>query len=296
MLMGNSVIVLLASSHDLMHGSVIRNPRLNYWIGLIGLAIGWMPPTLWKAVHNREHHSKTNSLSDPDRGYLKEQPNTWAKWVQNQITPSSEVHPLGLMLGMGMTWGLYSARNLTSVLLFNHRSVSYVPASFAVSSKERWAIARELLLIFALHLSVIAYLGFSPIQLALGYFLPIAIGYGIAIFYVFTNHMLCEMTDVNDPLINSVSLRVPKLVNLLHFNFSHHTEHHIFPGMNSNYYPLLQELLKTHYPERFNLIDAGQAWHLLMQTPRHYQSNHILTDWSGEKSVSCPLIQTLERD
>ena len=104
------------------------------------------------------------------------------------------------------------------------------------------------------------------------------------------------MTDVNDPLINSVSLRVPKLFDLLHLNFSYHTEHHIFPAMNSDYYPVLQELLKTHYPERFNLVNGEQAWHLLMQTPRHYQSDHVLTDWSGEKSVSCPLIQTLERD
>lgn len=145
-------------------------------------------------------------MSDPDRSYLKEQPNTWGKWIQNQFISSSEVHPLGLMLGMAMAWEVHSFRNLTSVLLFNQRSVDYVPASFAVSVKERWAIAREFLIIFALHFSVIAYLKFSPIQLLLGYFLPIAIGYAVAMFYIFTNHMLCEMTDVNDSLINSVSL------------------------------------------------------------------------------------------
>jgi fatty acid desaturase len=37
------------------------------------------------------------------------------------------------------------------------------------------------------------------------------------------------MTEVNDPLINSVSLRVPKILDVLHCNFSDHTEHHIFP-------------------------------------------------------------------
>jgi hypothetical protein len=59
---------------------------------------------------------------------------------------------------------------------------------------------------------------------------------------------------------------------------------------------MLQELLKTHYPERFNLIDAGQAWRLLLQTPRHYQSDRIFTDWAGEKLVSCPLTQTSKQD
>jgi fatty acid desaturase len=108
-------------------------------------------------------------------------------------------------------------------------------------------------------------------------------------FYVYTNHMLCRMTTINDPLINSVSVRVPKLFNLLHLNFSYHTEHHIFPGINSDYYPAVQELLKAQYCDRFNLLDAGEAWRLLLQTPRHYKNENTFTDWSGTKSVTCPL-------
>jgi hypothetical protein len=39
---------------------------------------------------------------------------------------------------------------------------------------------------------------------------------------------------------------------------------------------MVQELLKIHYPDRLNLIDAGEAWRLLMETPRHYQdSSHL---------------------
>jgi fatty acid desaturase len=289
--MGNSVIVLLFGSHELMHGSVIKNPRLAYAISLLGLAVWWMPPSLWKAIHNREHHNKTNSLSDPDRNYLYEQPKTWGKWIQNLFVPSAEVHPLWLIPGMSMSWGVHGLRNLTSVLLFNDESVDYVPAAFTVSSKERWAIAREFFVIVFLHLGVMAYLQFDLTKLLLGYFLPIAIGHAGGMFYIFTNHMLCQMTDTNDPLINSVSLRVPKLFDRLHLNFSHHTEHHIFPGMNSDYYPLVQELLIAHYPERFNLIDAGEVWRLLMQTPRHYKNEDIFTDWSGKASVLCPLSQ-----
>ena len=44
-IMGNSVIVLLFSSHDLMHGSAIRNVRLMRIISLLGLALFWTPPT-----------------------------------------------------------------------------------------------------------------------------------------------------------------------------------------------------------------------------------------------------------
>ncbi|MBW4544795.1 MAG: fatty acid desaturase [Symplocastrum torsivum CPER-KK1] len=289
--MGNSVIVLLFSSHALMHGSVIKNSWLIQTIGLLGLTLWWMPPTLWKVIHNREHHTKTNSLADPDRNYLYEQPKTWGKWIQDLFVPSSEVNPLGLIVGMPTSWGVHGFRNLTSVLLFNRKSANYVPAAFTVSDKEYWAIAKEFLIILAIHLSIIAYLEFDLTKLLLSYFLPIGIGYAGGMFYIFTNHMLCQMTSTNDPLVNTISLRVPKLFDQLHLNFSYHTEHHIFPGMNSDYYPMVQELLKSQYPERLNLLDAGDVWRLLMQTPRHYQNDETFTDWSGEKAVPCPLSQ-----
>lgn len=289
--MGNSVIVLLFTSHNIMHGSVIKNSRLIHILSLLGLTMLWMPPTLWKAVHNREHHNKTNSLDDPDRNYLYEQPKTWGKWIQDLFVPSREVNPIFLTIGMTTAWGICTFRNLTSVLLINRKSVDYVPASFTLSAKNRIAVTGELFFILTIHLIVLSYLQFSPIKLVLGYFLPIGIGYAGLIFYIYTNHMLCQMTNINDPLVNSVSLRVPKLFDKLHLNFSYHTEHHIFPGMNSEYYPLVQELLKVHYPERLNLLSIGDAWRLLMQTPRHYKNETTFTDWLGQKTVTCPLSQ-----
>lgn len=270
-IMGNSVIALLFSSHDLMHGSIIRNQKLTPLISLLGLTMLWMPPTLWKVVHNRVHHNKTNSLEDPDRKYLYSQPQTWGKWIQDLFVPSVEVNPVCLAVGMVTAWGIYTFRNLTFVLLFNRENVNYVPAAFKVSSRDRWAIAGEFFVILMIHLSILTYLQFDQLKLVLSYFLPVGIGYAGLIFYIYTNHLLCQMTEVNDPLINSVSLRVPKLFDKLHLHFSHHTEHHIFPGMNSDYYPMVRELLEIHYPERFNLLDAGDAWRLLLNNPRHYK-------------------------
>jgi fatty acid desaturase len=97
------------------------------------------------------------------------------------------------------------------------------------------------------------------------------------------------MTEVNDPLANSVSIGVPKFFDLLHLNFSYHTEHHIFPALNSDYYPVVQELLKTHYPNRFHYLSAGEAWYLLRHTPRHYKDARTFTTWSDRVSMPCPL-------
>lgn len=289
--MGNSVIVLLFSSHNLMHGSVIRNVRLMRIMSLLGLSMLWMPPTLWKAVHNREHHNKTNSLADPDRNYLNEQPKTWGKWIQNLFVPSAEVHPFWLTVGMTSAWGVHTFRNLTSVLLFNNESVDYVPAAFTISAKERRDLAGEFLALLVIHISILTYLQFHPLKLVLSYFLPIGIGYAGLMFYIYTNHMVSRMTSINDPLLNSLSIRMPKIFDWLHLNFSYHSEHHIFPSINSDYYPQVRELLELHYPGRLNLLDAREAWRLLLQTPRHYKNENTFTDWLGEKSVSCPLTQ-----
>ncbi|MBM0743517.1 fatty acid desaturase [Phormidium sp. CLA17] len=289
LVMGNSVIVLLFSTHDVMHNRTISNLWLRRVISILGLTLLWMPPTLWKAVHNREHHGKTNSVQDPDRNYLHSQPNTWGKWIQNAFVPSAEVNPILLTIGMGHAWGIHTFRNLTSVLLFNDGETKYPVVAFTVSGKERRAIALEFLGILGLHIGLLAYLEFNPVKLLLSYFLPIWIGYAGVMFYIYTNHMACRMTSLNDVLVNSLSIRVPKVFDLLHLNFSYHTEHHIFPGLSSDYYPMVQALLQTHYPERFNLLDAGKAWQIMLQTPRHYKGENIFTDWSGDKSVVCPI-------
>jgi fatty acid desaturase len=286
--MGNSVVVLLFSSHDLLHGSVIKNPRLAHFISLFGLTMLWMPPTLWKVVHNQQHHTQTNSLNDPDRSYLLEQDETWGKWIQNLVVPSAEVNSFYLVLGMATAWGTHTFRHLTSVLLFSETGEGYGPTSINANANKRQMIVGELALIVFIHLAILGYLKFSFLGIFLGYLLPIWIGYAGVMFYIYTNHFLCPMTEVNDPFSNSLSIRVYKFFDLLHFNFSYHTEHHLFPSINSDYYPLLQTLLQIYYPDQLNLLTAGDAWRGLLGTPRHYRDHQTLTDWTGEKSMNCP--------
>ena len=288
LIMGNSIVICLFASHDMMHGSTIQQPRWRYLLSFLALSLLWMPPTLWKSVHNHKHHTETNAISDPDRMYLVGQNDTWGKWIQNLFVPSSQVNWAFLMLGMATSWVVHTFRHLTSILLFNHDEVDFVPAPVVVSPQKRRTIAIELVAIVLVHLGILTYLKFSILAVLLGYILPLSIGYAGVMFYIYTNHFLCPMTDINDPLVNSVSLRMPNIFDLLHFNFSYHTEHHLFPSINSDYYPLVQELLQTHYPESYNLIPAGTAWKLLMETPRHYRDEVTLTDRLDRESVTCP--------
>jgi hypothetical protein len=70
LIMGNAIMALFFTTHDILHSKTIKNPWLKQVTALISLSMLWMTPSFWKVVHNREHHNKTNSLMDPDRNYL----------------------------------------------------------------------------------------------------------------------------------------------------------------------------------------------------------------------------------
>lgn len=286
--MGNSVFVLGLLAHELLHGTLPRQRWLRRLTGLLAFSVSWMTPTLWQAVHNREHHGHTNSLNDPDRSYLESQPSSWGKRLFHWIAPSCEVRPLLLAMGMTSAWPLHHFRTTCSVLFFNRVDTQFTPAAFAVSQAERRSIALEVVVIIAIHALVISWIGLRPVPLLLGYFLPLWIGYAMSMVYIYTNHMLSPLTEDNDPLASSLSLRVPAWIDLLHCNFSHHSEHHVFPGLNSNYYPQVRELLLQSHREEFNLMGARQAWRLMLATPRFYRDAKTLVSSDGRVEVPVP--------
>lgn len=289
-LMGNSVFVLGLLAHDLLHGSQLRGRRWRRWVGLLAFGMEWMTPTLWQAVHNREHHGHTNGMEDPDRSYLQGQPTTWGKRLFGLIAPSSEVHPLMLFLGMTSAWPIHHFRSAFSVLFFPEGQARFTPAAFTVSRKERGRIFVEMAAVIAMHGAVIYWLDVQPLKLLLGYFLPLWIGYAMGMTYIYTHHMLSPLSNCNDSLVTTLSLQTPAWIDRLHLNFSHHTEHHVFPGMNCNFYPLVRELLLEHFGERYQQLTLPQAWSLLLKSPRYYRDATTLVNREGSRSGPVPLL------
>ncbi|MEI7951707.1 MAG: fatty acid desaturase, partial [Synechococcaceae cyanobacterium ELA182] len=115
------------------------------------------------------------------------------------------------------------------------------------------------------------------------------LGYAGAMAYIYTNHFLSPLTEVNDPLLNTLSLKVPRWLDALHLNFSHHVEHHIFPGLNTDYYPMVRRLLIDRYGDRYKQLPAARAWQLLMATPRYYRNSTTLANQAGDHQLQVPL-------
>jgi fatty acid desaturase len=83
---------------------------------------------------------------------------------------------------------------------------------------------------------------------------------------------------------------------MLHVHFSYHAEHHIFPGLNSDYFPLARELLRQYYGDRMEyLVTGAEAWRMLLSTPRQYLDNRTLSSRGGEQQARCYLIFDVER-
>lgn len=64
----------------------------------------------------------------------------------------------------------------------------------------------------------------------------------------------------------------------LHFHFSHHVEHHLFPKMGSDQAPKVRAWLQREMPDRYVCPSHARALAALYRTPRVYQDAHTLVD------------------
>jgi len=96
--------------------------------------------------------------------------------------------------------------------------------------------------------------------------------------YILTNHSLSPQTATNDPLINSLSVTVPRFVDWITLHFGYHVEHHIFPWMSTRHGSTVRDLIRQNWPERYQSMPLLKAlWHL-HRTARVYKDDTTLLD------------------
>src|SRR5262249_19794893 len=82
----------------------------------------------------------------------------------------------------------------------------------------------------AFWIAVLAIVGPRPFLFL--YVVPTLVANAVAMSYIATNHFLNPLTEMNDPLANTLSVTSPRWVTWLHLQFGHHVEHHVFPTMS----------------------------------------------------------------
>ncbi|HZG74041.1 MAG TPA: fatty acid desaturase [Chondromyces sp.] len=249
--------------HEILHGTVVRKP----WIRDLTGAIAFFPlctgPRLWRKWHNMTHHVHTQDE--------EEDPDSWPTITQFAKSKF-------LKVVYKLPFGVRAFLNLASLsVMFTFHSWRMFSRFIKDFKPEKRPIVwLQFMLPLVTWAALLVWLG--PVKWLFAYFIPFLISNFIVMAYISTNHRLNPLVPVNDPLANSLTVTVPKWVDVIHFNFSHHTEHHLFPAMSSKYYPLVKEQLKRQWPERYHEMSLIKALATLYKTPRIYNNQTELVD------------------
>lgn len=268
---GHSWACLGFLAHEVLHHAVVRHRAVERLIGYCGLLIFCLSPTLWIAWHNQQHHGHTGHPdADPDHfGTL----DTWrasaADRAVARFAPGSRRKRSALFFFV-----TFSAHSLIVLLSHSRRHGYYARVSRRVVYAETAAMA-------AVWLAVLLLVG--PRDFLFLAVVPALVANAVAMAYIATNHFLNPLTDRNDPLVSSLSVRGPRWLERLHLNFGYHVEHHVLPTVSARHAPLVREALRQLYGDRYLSLPHATALRLLYTRPKvHCGADALIDPDSGE--------------
>jgi fatty acid desaturase len=263
-ILGTSFAAVGFLGHEILHGVVVRGNLIRNLLGALCFFPLNVGPRLWIKWHNLSHHVHTQDE--------KKDPDAWPTIEQISHSP--------------FIFGIYKRLPLCFRALVSFISLAFTFTGHSIhmfsryikemDSKEKLTVVAQLIITWSTWFGLLILIGLEKWFFA--YLLPLFIGNFIVMAYISTNHRLNPLVTVNDPLANSLTVTVPKWVDVLHFNFSHHTEHHLFPGINPKYYPLIKEHIKRLWPDLYNEMPLSKALLALWKTPRVYYEKEQFLD------------------
>lgn len=269
---------LLFVGHETLHGAIVRN---RFWMRVVGFLCMTplnLSPRLWMAWHNRTHHPNTNRPGkDPDAYPTREEyeRSSLARFTLDVAAP-----------GEGRARGL-----LTHLVGFSLQSAHVLLAAkgLGLSRRQRVFVWLETLAMVALWTNVAFLVGGTSFFWLYG--VPLLIANAIVMTFIVTNHSLSRTGDHVDTLESSLSVTVPRFVDLYTLGFGYHVEHHLFPTMSHYHGPRVRELLRRRYPSRYQSLPLGRALRLLYRTPRVHLAPDRL--WSPKTGAVHPTLPEL---
>jgi fatty acid desaturase len=263
--------------HMVAHGAVVRSRRLQMALLFPAFAIVGLSPHLWRVWHNRAHHSHTNITDeDPDSwGFLSVYQATPAKNFVYRLHPGSG-HPLSLLY----LFVFFTVH--TQIILW----LKIRQSSFGNLGRTRPII--ETISILAFWIAVAAAAGGRAIYVVM---IPMLLTNLIIMSYIATNHHLRPLSTDGGTLATTISVCTFKWLDLIHYNFSHHVEHHLFPAMNPIYAPLVRNVLQEIAPDLYVSTPHWLALWMLYRTPRLYDGDLAFADPFTRKRIPISLVQ-----
>jgi fatty acid desaturase len=286
---GHSFAGLAFLGHETLHGAVVRKPWLRYVVGWIGFLPFMISPRFWVAWHNKVHHGHTGQTGvDPD-AYP-----TLAEYRESRLIRVVTDH---LSLGRGRWAGVLSL--LVGFSVQSGQVLVQARTLAKMSRREHWLGIGESALGVAVWTTLALLIGGWAFLFAFA--LPLIVANVLVMSFILTNHSLSPLTEVNDPLVNSLSVTVPRLLDWTTLRFGFHVEHHLFPSMSSRNHPRLRQLILARWPERYQSMPILRALAQMIRTARVYKQPTLLVDpkngqeWSTLGSPASPALGSVDR-
>ncbi len=262
--LGLATGILAFITHELSHGSIIKNPRWQHILSFFGLIPFFLSPTYWAYSHNRLHHGKAQKLIEDPDAFPTLRIFKASKFMQFMFpyTPGSG-HKRSLLYFF--FW--FSFHNIVAQVYMRFRNRGFDQMNHRLMTLE--FVAQ--LMIGAAYL---VYLG--PSNWLWGFILPLMVQNYLLMSYIATNHNLSPLTSVNDPLANTLSVSNPRWIEFLNVNFGYHVEHHIFPTVNGVHAKVIHKQLLKDFPDDYKIMPKWKAIQALYRTPRIYKNAHQL--------------------
>src|SRR5262249_2170061 len=108
--------------------------------------------------------------------------------------------------------------------------------------------------------------------------LPLLVANALVMSYIATNHFLNSLTEVNDPLANTLSVTAPRWLEWLHLDFGYHVEHHLFPTMSGRHARTVRAAIVRLYGDRYLTMPHAQALRLLYTRPKLHATHDTLVN------------------
>lgn len=251
-------------SHELLHGALVKNKKLQTVLGFIGFTPMMISPTYWRYWHNTLHHGNTQLLyKDPDAFPTR------MIWKRSKFMQF--VFPLSP--GSGTIRSFF-------YFFYWFSFQAFLNQSYMRFGNKMWEKMnhKKVTVEFVMQVALVAtylYL-IGPSNWIWLFVIPFMIQNYTVMSYISTNHNISPYTKINDPLINSLSVANHPFWEKIHMNFGYHTEHHLFPSMPMSSAKIVHNSLKSMYPDRYQFMHKKDALKILYSTSRIYKNRETL--------------------
>lgn len=261
-------------AHEVIHGAIVKNRKLQDLLGFIGFTPFLISPTYWRFWHNTLHHGNTQLLyKDPDAFPTM--------MVYKRSKYMRFVFPLSPGSGYLRSY-FYFFYWFSFQAVLNQAYMRFGNKMWEKMNHKKVTI--EFLFIVALALAYIVFIGPSNWLWLL--VIPFLVQNYTVMSYISTNHNISPYTKINDPLVNSLTVTNNPIMEFMNLNFGYHTEHHLFPSMPASKAKIVSKKLQEMYPDRYKIMPKGRAMKMLYSTPRIYKNRDILVHPETKKEYA----------